>query len=196
MKTRHSESDIEQDKDITLNKIRRNDESEIAYIYKLYREDFIKYAIKNFNLSYSDATEMYQESFVALYQNIKNGKLSSLTSSLRTYLFQIGKYKMLNQNRDNKTDNIAISEIKDLDDTEELTEDWKCKQEITYQVVADMGEPCFTVLSLYYWERKSMAEIASIFNYKSEQIAKNRKSLCLKKLKALLLDKFKSEGLD
>jgi DNA-directed RNA polymerase specialized sigma24 family protein len=42
-----------------------------------------------YNLSHESAEDVYQDSCIALFQNIKNGKLVSLTSSLSTYFTQI-----------------------------------------------------------------------------------------------------------
>lgn len=195
MKTKDLKSDDKQTQICPLDAFRNDNESDVARIYDQYRGDFIRFGIKCYGLDQSIAAEIYQDSFIAMYQNVKCGKLSKLTSSLKTYLFRIGVYKILNYKRDCNNHH-----TQDIDDYQDSVADcdsmaWSHKQEITYLAVSVMEEPCNTVLNLYYWKRKSMAEIAYVMNYRNEQVAKNRKSLCIKKLKEYLLDKFRSEGL-
>lgn len=96
------------------------------------------------------------------------------------------------QQRNNpKADAEQLSDITDTDDSAE----WEVKQNIARQVVKEMGDPCKTVLNLYYWQRKSMREIAILMNYQNEQVAKNRKSKCMKTLKELLREQFRKNDL-
>lgn len=173
----------------------RDNGSAISKLYNSYYHEFISFACGNFKVSREVAADIYQESFIALYQNIQNGKLTNFSVSLKSYLFHIGKHKLMNHHRNQSTH--RHEEISDLHFNIMHCEskDWIQKQEITYKTVLQMNEPCSTVLTLYYWEKQSMAEIARRMEYKSEQVAANRKSLCMKKLKQYLITLFKSEGL-
>lgn len=82
-----------------LTAIRLSDHGAVSQLYDKYRREFVAFAGREFSLREYDAVEIYQESFVALYENVKNGKLTHLTASLKSYLFQIGRYKMLNRHR-------------------------------------------------------------------------------------------------
>lgn len=172
-----------------------SDEAEISRLYVLYREPFIAFALKYFDYDSDSAADVYQDSFLALYQNILDGHITQLSASLKTYLFQIGKFKMMNRHRHTK--NRQTVDIRDdIGNVEpSYTEEQACLSSITFEEVSAMKEPCCRVLSLYYWERKSMVQIAHTMNYKNEQVAKNRKSLCLKKLKSALSFRFQKEGL-
>ena len=77
----------------------------------------------------------------------------------------------------------------------EHDDEWTPQHQITYEIVQRMEEPCNTVLTLYYWDKCSMEEIARKMNYSGAPVAQNRKSLCLRKLKSVLYKKFVSEGL-
>ena len=156
----------------------------------MYREEFIAFAHRHFSLNGDDAIEIYQESFIALYENVHSGRLDSLSVSLKTYLFRIARNKILNRRRD------TAGKSKPLPDhiaTE--SSDWEQKQEIAYDLVLKMEEPCNTVLTLYYWECRSMEYIAGEMNYASAQVAKNRKAVCMRKLKEVLIKRFTVEGL-
>jgi RNA polymerase sigma factor (sigma-70 family) len=155
----------------------------------------MKFVLKRFSIDRDTIEDIYQESFIALYENIRQGKYLKSSSSLQSYLFAIGKHKLLNYLRDNNREMVDISgNIIPLEIQYE-SEDWKRKQEIVYQSVSKMQEPCNRILSLFYYDQKSMAEIARTFNYKNEQVAKNRKHICISKLKATLMTLLKQEDL-
>lgn len=147
-------------------------------------------------MSQDEAVDIYQESFLALYRNVAQRKLTQLTCSLKTYLFRIGRNLLLKQCRQKKGEYLTRSADLPIDATEEPENpEWMRKQEIANRVIASLEEPCHTVLTLYYWHRKSMKEIADALQYKNDQVAKNKKGSCLKKLKIVLLEHFKKEDL-
>jgi len=179
-----------------LSLLRSGKAPEVSYVYELYREEFISFVTKSFSVSSDEAIDIYQESFLALYRNVSAGKLTELSSSLKTYLFQIGKNQLFKQYRQKRGENLMETMDGSPDRVDEREdEEWMHKQEITNQVISSMEEPCHTVLTLFYWRQKSMKEIAEALNYKNDQVAKNRKGACLKKLKAVLQERFRKEGL-
>lgn len=174
----------------SIDDIIAKNERAIARLYDMYRDEFIGFFVKKYSVHRTDAAEIYQESFLAMHQNIVNGKLATISSSLKAYLFKIGKYKIYNRFRDAKPMEELHSSMADTD-----SEEGEPVQDVVNEVVSAMGNPCNQLLSLFYWERKSMKEIANIMDYKNEQVAKNRKSNCMKKLKERLLIRFREEDL-
>ncbi|MDR1055821.1 MAG: hypothetical protein LBL90_08385 [Prevotellaceae bacterium] len=167
------------------------DESLITKLYDIYRTEFISFGQKYFSIEEQIAVEIYQDSFLVLYQNVRNGKLSKLSASLKTYLFQIGKYKMLNYvNRVQKRGAVLHDISLHINDP-----DWERKQEIACKMLSVMNEPCNTILNLAFWEERSLAYIADVMKYKSVQVAKNSKRICIRRLKQILEEKFRAEGL-
>lgn len=148
----------------------------------MYRDQFSNYFKKEFRMEEDIIFDIYQESFIALYDNIKDGRLNTLTSSLKTYLFRIGINKTLRYLEKEK----SISRLEDLN-TYSFEDIEPNDSEEAYskldKILDELQEPCNTVLKLFYWKKKSMKEIAAKMNYRNEQVAKNRKSLCLKQLK-------------
>ena len=53
------------------------------------RNKVLAYLRKTFSVSDDDLSDIYQESSVALFVNIRDGKLSDLTSTLSTYFLRI-----------------------------------------------------------------------------------------------------------
>lgn len=172
-----------------LSGIRSGDNRLISHIYDLYRGEFVAFVRRDFSIGEEDAVELYQESFIALYENVRNGKLRELTVSLKTYLFRIARNKMMNRLRDSK---LHVSLTEDLMENED---EWGVRQQITYDIVRQMEEPCNTILMLFYWDKCNMEEIARRMNYSGAPVAQNRKSICMRKLKSVLFRKFSSEGL-
>lgn len=170
-----------------------DDAAEISRLYLMYRDPFIAFVVKYFDYNRTLAEDLYQESFISLYLNLRQGRVKQLTTSLKTYLFQIGKYKILNQSRQNQSRQTICLYDGYCESIDLQSQDLHIRDEVICDEVFSMQEPCRTVLSLYYWECKDMNEIAHTMNYKSEQVAKNRKSLCMKKLKTVLTARFKSE---
>ena len=60
---------------------------------------FISWLTNKFNCSEDEARDVYQFAVMTLYDNIKNEKLLELNSSVKTYLFAIGKHKILEQKK-------------------------------------------------------------------------------------------------
>ena len=54
------------------------------------------------------------------------------------------------------------------------------------EMINEMGDPCKSVLSMYYFRKMSMKNIAIAMKYSNERVAKVRKFKCLKRLKEQL----------
>lgn len=139
MKEEHSESAYDE----ALSAIRSGDNKSVSSLYDRYRGEFIAFVCRDFLLDKNDAVELYQESFIALYENVSNGKLTKLTASLKTYLFRIARNKMMNRMRDSKP-HVPLT-----DEFVENEDDWTPQHQITYEIVQQMQEPCNTVLTLF-----------------------------------------------
>jgi hypothetical protein len=53
-------------------------------------------------------------------------------------------------------------------------------------IMNDLGQICKQILVGYYLEEKSMKVLLNEFEFKNEQVLRNRKNLCMKRLKKLL----------
>ncbi|MCC8146938.1 MAG: sigma-70 family RNA polymerase sigma factor [Bacteroidales bacterium] len=190
MKVKPLEYQDKKDDNKNIDDIIAKNEQAITRLYNMYRNEFIGFFVKEYSIRSDDAAEIYQESFISMYQNIVNGKLTTINFSLKTYLFKIGKYKIFYRFRDARPMEELCTTMPDIN-----SEEGQHIQETVYEVVSAMGNPCSQLLSLFYWERKNMKEIATVMNYKNEQVAKNRKSSCMKKLKEQLIIRFKEEEL-
>lgn len=170
-----------------LKKIKLNRENALEEVYLKHRKDFFKYA-SGFSIHQEDIADIYQDSIIVLYDNIISGQLKELTSSLKTYLFSIGKYKILNfiklKNRNQSfTDDSLIECLPSHD--EHINEEQISLFINAYQL---LGPKCQKILRLFYYEGLSLNEIKKFMTYSSTDVVKSQKSRCIKQIKDLIKD--------
>lgn len=169
---------------------------EIENLYELYKPPFILFAISNYPISKDTAIDIYQESFTAMYQNIRSGKYTERNVSLKTYLFEIGKHHIFKYiSKEQKENDILQMLASEWNVRQFPPEEWNEAQKIVSELLEEADTDCNKVLILYYWERRKMEEIARYMNYKTEQVAKNKKSSCLRRLSFELKRRLESVGI-
>ena len=94
--------------------IRAGDERAIDKIYILYKTPFLSWAAPRFSLSEAELTDCWQDSIIAFYEQVASGKLQTLDVALKTYLFAIGRNKVLHLLRSKKAE---IKREQDFADT-------------------------------------------------------------------------------
>lgn len=170
------------------------DESALVDIYDGYRAEFIQWSITSYNVDEELAADLFQDSVVAFYYNIRQGKLTVLSSSLKTYLFAIGKNLALKRmKKDSKL--VVNDELMELNSglvSTDIFEGSERKRAIA-ALLYQMGDPCKSILTLYYFDKFSMEAIAERLDYKNEHVAKSQKLRCFNKLKKLVLERFNQD---
>lgn len=159
-------------------------------IYRNYRNEFIHWAVHNYSCTEPEARDVFQETVIRFYQNSTSGKLQVLTSDLKTYLWAIGKYQLLNLIKyKNKTVTFSspelINEIDRTDSSGEESEQESRNKELVSRCLAFLDDKSRRVIELYYLEGKDMASIAEELGYKNADVAKKKKYEVMKKLIAL-----------
>ncbi len=160
-------------------------------IYTGYRPEFLSWLQREFQISAYYASEIYQKTMVIFYSNIKNGKLHTLTSKLKTYIFGIGKHVLFELRREDKGstpyDEIPL-EVQGLDLGYLEREKQQHQDSLVQLFLSKLSEKCRKILELYYFHNFSMEAIANNLNYQSEDVAKKSKYECLKRLRKLAND--------
>ena len=174
---------IKSEKTITL--LKEGDIWTIQEIYKEYRPGFLLFATR-FPLNEDAILDIYQDAVIALWENAQKGKLDNLDSSLKTYLFAIGKYMIYSQLRDNKKE-AAYEDLRNFGgDWEEYSEEMVEETEQINASLAKLGDKCQKILRLFYYQEWNLDEITKIMNYENKNVAKSQKSRCIKSLRELL----------
>lgn len=177
-----------------IESIRKGDEKSIVRVYQLHKEGFVHWAQVNYRIGESDALDAFQDAVVCLYKNIVKGKLESLTSSLKTYLYAIGKNivrKKLQQSVVLDKDDLWILENLKAEPVDDFANNER--QRFVAKLMSTIGEPCQTILRLFYFNNFSMDAIAQAMNYKNENVVKTQKLRCLTTLKNMVRGKFSGE---
>jgi RNA polymerase sigma factor (sigma-70 family) len=150
-------------------------------IYKINYSIILKYILNN-NGNEDDCKDILQESIIILYEQIRNKDLA-LNCSLKTYIFSVSKNIWLKRIRADR----KRSEISDPDQQGEWDDYEKSKKEITLnQIIDSLDEKCKKILLYFYFENLSMKEIMVKLNFRSQQAAKNKKCICLNRLRELI----------
>jgi len=169
--------------------IKCGDDKALRDIYVENRESFIKFS-KKYNIERFDAVDIYQDAIMILQENIKSGKIKELKSSISTYLFAIGKYKIFQTHRNNSkielNNDILIKEESLHLDVNFLNEKLTNQQKLINKHLPCLGERCKEILTLFYYEGYCLDEITKILNYSNKNVLKSQKSRCLKQLKSII----------
>lgn len=164
-----------------------DEEAEIDRLYITHFEAVCRY-ITTHGGSETDAEDIYQEAFLALWRNLKTGKLKSLEEvNVGGYLFNIAKFKWVDQVRKRQTHLKMVKEkAKGGAEFEEEADDQATERIAAVKKYLDqISTSCKKVLLLFYYQKKSMQEIAAEMQWE-EATARNNKYRCLQKLRSLM----------
>lgn len=173
---------------IELNKFLTNEHDKVlAYIKKTY------------SLDEEDGQDIFQEASIALYMNIREGKLKTLTSSLSTYFLRICinqslKYLSKRQKTIPLIDERALLNGKDYDIgkvdelfewcTSEEDDEFKNESErIVSKILENLPDTCRNIFTGYYWQNLSANVIANMFGFANANSVKSQKYKCVDRFK-------------
>lgn len=162
-----------------------------AAVRFLYREHFSflsRYVLSNSG-SEQDSEDIFQEVVVAFINLARADKFRG-ESSVKTFLFALNKNMWLNElkrrsramAREEKYERQNQAETQTADLALEMAQ---TKTELM-KILDELGETCKKILLLFYFENRSMKEILTTLPYENEQVVRNKKSKCLKKLESLV----------
>ncbi|MGV6830107.1 MAG: RNA polymerase sigma factor [bacterium] len=165
--------------------LRADDRSALAYIYEAHKDEFVNFS-KRYELRIEDSLDIYQDAIIAMYQNFVTQQLQLQSSSIKTYLFGIGKHKIYNKL---KVDKKYLQVVPKKESYEEVILE---ESNLTYyqdqlvKLLANMSESCKEILRLYYYRNLTVNEIVTLTNYKDANTVKSHKSRCMKTLKSMV----------
>ncbi len=135
-----------------------------------------------------EAKDIYQEAFIAAWQNIRAGRFASQNeSSLEAYLFQIAKFKWYDHLKAAKKIRVVPVEENAFAEVVYNKEEENYIEKVQ-QHFKNLGEPCRQVLTLFYFMKQNMSTIATAFSW-TEATAKNNKYRCLQRLRNMVTGK-------
>lgn len=162
-----------------IEKLKENNEQAFKLLYKYFPK--IKSYLIGFGATKQEAEDVYHEALFILINKIKDPKFK-LTSSVNTFLFSICKYKYISLNREKKKSmNLELNVDGDLDIEAEIKEDQKFER--AQKAFQSLEESCKKLLKAFYVDGKRMKQIAHIFGFGSDKVAKTQKYRCLEAAK-------------
>lgn len=142
-----------------------------------------------------DADSCFQEGFIAMWQNIKSGKLDvdNMSGSLGTYLMACCINWARNQVRGGVKTSL-MGELADiveggLDDIDDIEDDDPLKDakirvlELLEKLVSDLQSPCKELIWGHYRDKYKDAIQATRLGYLSAMVVKTTRNRCMNKLR-------------
>ena len=159
----------------------------------------LAYLRKKFSISDDDLDDIFQESSMALFLNIRDGKLTNLTSTLSTYFLRIcinqalksiGKQQKVvplfdDSSITNKDEfrSDKIDELYRLCTEDEDAEMVARSERIVQNIIEVMPDTCKNIFKGYYWDNFTTSTIADMFGFANANSVKTQKYKCLQKFR-------------
>ncbi len=184
MKKRSDENVIRQLQSID----ERTVDDALSYLYEVSKKTVRFFILKNRG-NEEDVDDIFHDGLIAFYNLARRDKLK-MDTKVEAYLYTICR-------------NIWSKKIKNRPTQEELTETFHSipvedlqiqtildgeKKELIDKLLKDLGPDCQQLLLYYYFDHLRMKEIVKKMNFSNDQVARNKKSNCMKKLREVILN--------
>ena len=173
--------------------LKTNDSVILKEFYKSNYQKIEVFVLKNSG-TIDHAKDIYQEAFISVWKSVKDNKFEPQNeTALQGYLYQIAKNKWMDVLRSKnfkKTNTLndkkqIIYSDKTYNNELEENEFEKNLNKIM-NVFKVLGQPCKQLLTTFYFDKKSLRDIALELKIE-ETTARNKKYRCMQKLRELVL---------
>lgn len=168
--------------------IANNDERALQLVYTQNFKSVLHFVLKN-NGKEEDARDLFQDTIIATWMNIKEGKFNERNeSNIGGYIFQIARNKWLDKLRSAPVKNTMrlVTDEMESEPMDDLDEAFEKENSIQYMesLYANLGDNCREILNRFYFGKKSLAEIGEELNYDAETL-RTTKYRCMMKLRKM-----------
>jgi len=171
-----------------LKRIQLGDDEALASIYEGYRGYVITWITSKHSCALEEAKDIYQDAILIFYRNVVNGKITSIDHNIGSYLCEIVKRQFFGKIRKDKRMKRGIINLLKTNqhhDHDEASE-FEHKMEMVHNGMEQIGEPCYTLIKLWYYHKLSMDNISEQLGYKNTDTAKNIKYKCMQRLRKIV----------
>lgn len=191
-----------------LIKIKENSDY-LGFVFKRCKTNCINFMKSMTQGSKTDYNfeDIYQDANIVLFEKIVKGNFV-LTSSFQTYLNSVCRNQLLKAISNDKSNIVYKDNINDSDDladyddniTDILDEISDTREplfialEKALEKIKEAGGNCYKLLTLFWYQRKKMKELAEIFGYTNGANAKHQKSRCQERLRVLAHNELNSQN--
>ena len=160
----------------------------VRYLYRSYF-DFLGIYVQQHSGTLQDAEDVFQEVVVAFVDLVQHNRFRG-ESTIKTFLFALNRNIWLNELK--KRQRSALREMKfesakPMED-QAISEYIAAREgrQLVMDMVSKLGTTCQQILVAFYYQNLSMNEILLQLNYENEQVVRNKKYKCMKKLEELI----------
>ncbi|MEL6639527.1 MAG: sigma-70 family RNA polymerase sigma factor [Bacteroidota bacterium] len=157
----------------------------LGYLYEKNYPGIARFILSNSG-NEADAKDIFQDGLIVFYEKVIHPDFAQ-TSALKNFLFGICRNLWLKRLRKASQREVSTDDIQEgalVDDTS-ATELMLEEDELIANLLEQLDEKCQKVLIYFYFERKSMREIAELLGMANDRVAKNKKSRCMEKLREI-----------
>ena len=174
----------------------------LGIVYKRCKDYSIKFMrnITSNKMNEYELEDVFHDAVIVLYEKIVKGNFV-LTSSIQTYLNSVCRFQLLTKIGKDKS-NFDYQENAETDDDKnpmqylshinDTLEEIKNSKEIQFVAIEnalikmkEAGGHCYELLTLFWYHKKSMNELTSVFGYSNADNTKQQKSRCQKRLEKM-----------
>ncbi len=155
-------------------------EKPIRFLYAEYPK--IEQLVLKEGLTKELAEEIFQNSLILFIEKIENPAFV-LTSKATTYLYGINRFLTKNEAKNNrKSVQVEWTEAIGFDESE-FGYDFEKEERLNQLaiILTKVSEKCRQIFQFFYFEKKSMTEIAKTLKYSSTNSAKTQKYKCIER---------------
>ena len=168
--------------------MRRGDEEALVILFDANRRAVASYVRNNSGTS-DDAEDMLQEALIVLWEKVRSGTFR-YDAKLSTFIVAVVKnlwLRRLARQRKESPDPMEFEATPNTDPSplDELVESDRAKQ--VRDGLEKLGDPCRKLLLLFYWEERSLDEIATAMGFANAETVKSKKYQCKKALEQYLI---------
>jgi len=160
----------------------------VRFLYRNYHE-FLGIYIQQHSGTNEDAEDIFQEVVVAFIDLVRKNKFRG-ESTIKTFLFALNRNIWLNELKKRKRSVVREMKFEQSKPGEEAgIADYISAREGRHElmnIISSLGQVCQQILVAYYYQNLSMKEILEQLHYENEQVVRNKKHKCMKKLEELL----------
>lgn len=179
-----------------IQELKGGDQQVIAQLYKEYRSDFLHWMSSQYGCSREVARDVYQSTILTISIKAQKGEMDDLTCSVKTFIYGVAKNKYREYLRSNgrytQTEDSHWEGLREP----ELDKTDPALIKLVQHCLRELGEPCKTVLELYYFHDLSMQRICEQLSYKNSNTVKNMKYKCMVRLKEMFEKKLTQNGFE
>ncbi len=157
----------------------------LRFLYKNVQPKITNW-IKQNNGDEDEAQDIFQDSVLAFYQYVIDGKFRE-ENSIEGFIFSIARNKWINRVKKRNKESLELP--KNISVSESYGQNSVFRSKEIEKLLNQLGEVCKELLTYSIFYKMTMEDIAIRMNYSSENAAKTKNYKCKQRLVKIVKDK-------